>query len=250
MPMFKSLPTVRTGLTALLLMAVATATAAPAGNQVKPVDKASFTRLADLFKQRIGVAPDSISTSEIPGLYEALIGDKAFYVTPDGKYLVEGILVDFAARKNMTEARTAKLRAIDIKTLPLADAMKTVRGNGSRILVTMEDPNCGYCKKLAPELEKLNNVTIYRFLTPILGPDSVEKARAVWCAKDRDQAWAAYMSGGSVPNQACDTTAIDRNLQLTAKLRVSGTPTMVFANSERVPGYIPADEIEKKLSAK
>lgn len=118
------------------------------------------------------------------------------------------------------------------------------------MLVTLEDPNCGYCKKLAPELDKIKNVTIYRFLMPVLGPDSMEKSRAAWCANDRAKAWDAYMAGKQVTSRPCDSSAIDRNLELQRKLNVRGTPTLIFASGERVPGYIPAEEIERKLATR
>lgn len=80
---------------------------------VKPVDRATFARLAPLFQERLGATPETITTSEVPGLYEAFVGDKAFYVTPDGKYVLDGILVDFPTKSNITEARASKKRWVE-----------------------------------------------------------------------------------------------------------------------------------------
>ena len=115
------------------------------------------------------------------------------------------------------------------------------------------DPNCGYCKRFERDVAGLKNVTVYTFLYPILGPDSTTKSRDIWCAKDPAKAWRDWMIGGTVPpstaNAKCDTAALDRNTELGRKHRVQGTPATVFEDGSRSPGAIPADEIDKRLTA-
>jgi thiol:disulfide interchange protein DsbC len=126
-----------------------------------------------------------------------------------------------------------------------------VRGTGKNIMVTFEDPNCGYCKKLAKDILTLKDVTVYTFLYPVLGDDSYEKSKAIWCAPDRSKAWTDWMNNGkalpAVPAK-CDTAGLDKSALLGRKLRINGTPAIFFANGERVGGYIPAPEIEKRFS--
>ena len=102
-----------------------------------------------------------------------------------------------------------------------------MRGKGERVIATFEDPNCGYCKKLAAELETMDNVTVYTFLYPILSPDSTDKSRRIWCSKDQDKAWTNWITGNVRPtaDTNCDTSAIEANVALGQKLRISGTPT-------------------------
>jgi len=125
-----------------------------------------------------------------------------------------------------------------------------VRGNGKRVLATFEDPNCGYCKRLARDLLKLDNVTVYTFLYPILSPDSLEKSKRIWCSTDKAKAWNDWMVDGKAPSgrDDCDTAAIAKNQEFGRKLNISGTPTMFFGNGERVPGAMPLARIEQKLS--
>jgi thiol:disulfide interchange protein DsbC len=143
----------------------------------------------------------------------------------------------------------AQLSAIDFGVLPLEQAIKQVRGNGKRVLVSFEDPNCGYCKRLGKELAQMKDVTIYTFLYPILSPDSHEKSRNIWCAKDKARAWNDWILDGKVPAAAsCDSSTIDRNIALGQKLRINGTPTMFLADGRRLGGYVPAATLEQALT--
>jgi thiol:disulfide interchange protein DsbC len=128
-----------------------------------------------------------------------------------------------------------------------------VRGNGKRKLAVFEDPNCPYCKKFENDLAKVDNVTVYMYLYPILGPDSTDKSRNIWCAKDRGKVWADWMVQRQVPAKAepgCDVTALNRNLEFGKKHRITGTPTLIFTDGSRVPGAIGTGEIERMLAAK
>jgi thiol:disulfide interchange protein DsbC len=116
-------------------------------------------------------------------------------------------------------------------------------------LAVFEDPNCGYCKRFEKDLQKVSNVTVYMFLYPILGPDSTEKSKNIWCAKDKNKAWSDWMVRDVTPAVAgCDSAAITRNVELGRKFKITGTPTLVFADGSRVPGAIGADQVEKRLN--
>ena len=193
---------------------------------------------------------DEISPTPMSGLYEVRIGTDLFYTDAKGNYLIQGELIDTKARRNLTEDRITKLTEIHFKDLPLKDAFTIVRGKGERKLAVFEDPNCGYCKRFERDMQKVDNVTIYMFLYPILSPDSAEKSRNIWCAKDKPQAWQDMMLRDKAPAAAsCDVTAIQRNLALGKKHKITGTPTLIFEDSSRVPGAISAAEVEKHLTA-
>lgn len=193
---------------------------------------------------------DEISKSAMPGLYEIRINaTEILYTDAEGNFLLQGNLIDTRQRRNLTEERVEKLTAISFDALPLKDAFTIVRGNGKRKLAVFEDPNCGYCKRFERDLQKVNNVTVYLFLYPILSPDSTEKSRNIWCAKDKSKAWQDWMVQDKSPTTAsCDTAAIDRNLEIGHKHKITGTPTLIFADNRRVPGAITTEQIEKMLS--
>jgi len=194
---------------------------------------------------------DEVTKTPIPGLYELRIGTEVLYTDEHGDHLIEGSIVETRSRTNLTEARINKLTAIDFAALPLKDAIVWKQGTGARKLVVFADPNCGYCKKFEKEMQQVKDVTVYTFLYPILGGDSPDKSRNIWCAKDNSVAWRDWMINGTpAPRNMggkCDTSALERNVALGKKHRVNGTPALVFEDGKRVPGALPPDQVEKQL---
>jgi thiol:disulfide interchange protein DsbC len=207
------------------------------------------------FAERFPEMPkvDEVSKTQIPGLYEVRIGTEILYSDERGEFVLEGSMIETKSKTNLTQARIDKLTAIDFGTLPLQDALVWKQGTGARKLVVFADPNCGYCKKFETEMQQVKDVTVYTFLIPILGGDSPEKAKNIWCAKDNSTAWRDWMIRGAVVPRtmgtACDTSALQRNLAMAKKYRVTGTPALVFENGKRVPGALPPAEVEKQLIA-
>ena len=142
---------------------------------------------------------DEVRPTAMQGLYEVRIGTDVFYTDAKGNYVIQGELIDTKARRNLTEDRINKLTAVDFAELPLKDAFTIVRGDGKRKVAVFEDPNCGYCKRFERDLQNVDNITVYLFLYPILSPDSAEKSRNVWCAKDRVAAWQDMMGARRCP---------------------------------------------------
>ena len=195
---------------------------------------------------------DEVRPSEIAGLYEVRVdGTEIYYTDAKADFLIEGNLIDTRNKRNLTEERVEKLSAIKFESLPLKDAFTVVRGNGERKMAVFEDPNCGYCKRFERDLQKVDNVTIYMFLYPILGADSVEKSKAIWCSKERNAAWLDWMLREQPPIAnagACDTSALNRNVELGRKHKINGTPTLLFTNGSRVPGAVDNKKVEQLLA--
>ena len=227
-------------------------TAANAAAQVPAAVDAQLRRNLEQRLPNIGRI-DEINRTPMAGLYEVRVGTDLFYADAEGNYLlVNGHLLDTRSKRNLTEDRMEKLLAIDFDQLPLKDAFTIVRGNGKRKLAVFEDPNCGYCKRFERDMQKVDNVTVYMFLYPILGPDSTEKSRGHWCAKDKAKTWHDWMLKNEPPakaDAACDVNALARNIEFGKKHKITGTPTLIFADGSRVPGAIGAAEIEKLLVA-
>jgi len=195
---------------------------------------------------------DEVNKTPLPGVYEVRIGAEVLYADEQGNYLIQGQLIDTKTRVNLTEARLAKLSAIDFASLPLKDAVVIKQGTGARRMAVFVDPNCGYCKKFERDLVDIKDVTIYTFLYPILGPDSNAKSRDIWCSKDAGKAWRAWMVDGVPPGKnigKCDVAALERNVEFGQKHRVQGTPAVFFEDGTRVPGAMPADQVERGLVA-
>lgn len=186
------------------------------------------------------------------GLYEVVIDGQIVYADENAHYLFLGSVVDTKTKKNLTNERLAKLTAVNPDTLPLDQAIKFVKGDGSRKLVVFSDPECPYCKRLEQTLTKVNNITVYDFPYPIetLHPGTTAVSKAIWCAKDRNAAWQDALLRNIYPKNdgKCDNP-VDANVALGNKLHISGTPTLIFADGQRVPGAIPAEKLEQLLNS-
>jgi thiol:disulfide interchange protein DsbC len=191
----------------------------------------------------------SVAASPVSGLYEVLVGNEIFYTDTSGKYLIQGEIIELASGKNLTELRQADLNRIKWADLSQANAIKTVRGNGSRQLAVFSDPNCGYCKRLEKSLQQLDNVTVYTYLIPILSPDSVQKSKQIWCSSDPYKTYIDWMINGITPSGKSDcNTPLDKNMAFAKTYGITGTPTLFFTDGSRFPGAVQITDIEKKFS--
>jgi thiol:disulfide interchange protein DsbC len=161
-------------------------------------------------------------------------------------------VVDAETSKDYTQARLDEINRIKFSDLPLEAALKTVKGNGKRVIAVFEDPNCGYCKRFRKTLNETKDITVYTFMYNILSDDSRVKSKNVWCSADRSKAWDDWMVNAKVPTTAaesCTVTPNEKVLELGRKLKISGTPTIFFADGSRVPGAVDAKTLEAKLAS-
>lgn len=201
---------------------------------------------------------DSISRTPHLGLYEVQVDGQIFYTDADFNYLIDGSIIDTKSMTNLTAARQREIEearmkklAFPFEQLPFDMAFKKVKGNGSRKIAIFSDPDCPFCKRLEQSIAKLDNVTIYTFLFPLeeLHPKAPDVARAIWCSPDRAKAWDDYMLKGVAPKATgtCDNP-VDKLVEYGKSKRITGTPTIFFADGKRVPGAIPLDQIEDLLA--
>jgi|GEM_PF-84071 len=230
----------------VILALAAALFAVSCGVQASPdeVKKALAIKFPDLKTERV-------TKTNFAGMYEVFTGAEIFYTDDKASFVVSGNVIDTATRANVTQARLSTLTAIKFDDLPFENAIKLVRGDGSRRVAIFEDPNCGYCKKFEADLNAIDNMTAYIFLYPILAEDSVKKANAVWCSKDKLGAWQDWMLREKPPQDApanCKTPT-DQVLALGRQLRVNGIPATFFEDGERIGGALPRETIEAKMVA-
>ena len=204
-------------------------------------------------------AIDRVLKTPIPGLYEVNVGAEVYYTDAKGDHLIQGSILATKTRTDLTAQRIEKLSAVPFDALPLADALVWKQGDGSRRLAVFADPNCIHCKRLERELEKLQNVTVYVFPYPILGPDSEQKSSAILCSSEPINAWREWMLKGVEPDTnnpaACANTQtnrqaatqLQRNLAWGQKHRVQGTPAIFFEDGKRVPGGMSLEGLQRLL---
>jgi len=239
----------------LVLAAVCAATfTTSAVAQNKP--DATLDRVKAAVQKTLGAdAPvKAVARTPIPGLFEVSVGGEILYADEKAQYVIlGGNLVDTKTRQNLTEARQSELNKVDFAKLPFDRAFKYVKGNGSRKIAVFSDPNCPYCKRFEETLKssKIDNITVYTFLYPVLGPDSDAKSKAIWCAPDQLKAWHDWMldkKAPPTPTAKCDDKPVKDNFALGHQLNITGTPTIILSDGRRLPGAVPAEELEKALA--
>jgi thiol:disulfide interchange protein DsbC len=195
------------------------------------------------------------SVTKLPylGLYEVVVSNEILYSDENFDYIIyEGNIIETKSDHNLTAERKRKLAMIPFNELPLELAFKRVKGKGERKMAVFSDPDCPFCRRIEGDLAKLDNVTIYMFLFPIDGlhPQASDKAKRIWCSADRVKAWEDYLNKGIAPTAAptCDNP-VDKLVEFGSRRGINATPTLVFANGDRVPGAISAAQIEKLLSS-
>lgn len=194
--------------------------------------------------------PDSIKPSEIKGLYEVIKGANIFYISEDGKYLVQGKLIDVEARKDITDEKLAGARVKAISKVG-QDQMVIFKPKESKYTVSIfTDIDCGYCRKLHSEIDQYlaEGITIQYLFYPRAGKgsDSYNKAVSVWCNKDRNAALTSAKQGNDPESKECENP-VDRHMRLGEELGTRGTPMLVSEKGTVFPGYVPAKQLVKAL---
>lgn len=235
----KTTSKIQQGCMAALLIGLATSAAA---------DEMAIRRSIESTFQ--GARVGSITQSPVPGFFQVIIGDAVVYSDAEGRYVFDGVLFDTQSKRDLTTPVKEKLSRIDFDKLPMELALKVTKGDGSRRLVTFEDPNCGYCKKLQGSLAGLDNVTIYTFLVPILSADSTYKTKQILCSDDPAKVYHDVMAGTGGLREIkpqCEAP-VGKLIALGKSMKVVGTPTIVFEDGTRVPGYMTQAQIEQGLA--
>ena len=234
-------------ISALAAAAVSLVLALPALGQ----QQADLDRIKAELKKKVPEAQvESVRKVAYGGLYEFVVGNEVFYTDEKASFLVIGSVVDLRTKENVTEMRQRQLNKVNFADLPLDSAIKIVRGNGSRKVAIFEDPNCGYCKRFERDLAGVTDITVYVFLYPILSESSMTQSKAIWCSADRGKAWLDHMvRDAPVTGDGSCTTPVEKNLAFGQSKRITGTPTLIFEDGDRVPGVIPVAELEKKFAA-
>jgi len=195
---------------------------------------------------------DAVKSSEIKGLYEVNAGSNIFYASEDGKYLLQGQLFDVDAKKNITESKLGAVRKAALDKIGEQDMIVFKAPNSKYTVSVFTDIDCGYCRKLHSEIDQYlaQGITVRYLFFPRAGKgsESYNKAVAVWCAADKNKALTAAKKGDAFDTKSCDNP-VDKHMQLGEDFGMTGTPMIVTAKGNILPGYVPAAQLAKVLAS-
>jgi thiol:disulfide interchange protein DsbC len=232
-------------LVSLTLCCAALAQAAP------PPSAAPQDPRAEVASRIPGTAPEQLRASPIQGIYELTRGAEIAYVTADGKYAITGDLYDLGANDNLTETRRREVRMRLISNFPESDMVIFGPKEAKYTVTVFTDVDCGYCRKLHSQIADYNRlgVRVRYLLYPRTGPNSSSwlKAEQVWCSADRNDALTRAKLGQALATKPCSNNAVARSYALGRDFALDGTPAIVLADGEMLPGYVPPDVLAKHL---
>ena len=194
----------------------------------------------EIFKKTYpNIQYDTLTPTDIKGIYEITAGTNIAYFAPDPGYLIVGDIRD----KNgvsITNRRKNEIMAAKAKNLPLEKAVKI--GNGKSTVIEFTDPDCPYCRKASEFFAKRTDVTRYVFFFPLpMHPDAENKAAYVVCAKDKAKAYEEAMTGKLDDQKYAQckkpeaAATINSYKQAAEKLGVNSTPFFIV-NGKAISG--------------
>ena len=200
-----------------------------------------------------GLTLGDINPTPAAGLYEVMVGQRIIYVTEDGRYLVQGSLIDLKEKKNLTEPRLNSIKASAVAAVGEDNMVIFGPQDAKHTITVFTDIDCGYCRKLHSEMAGYNDEGIrirYLFYPRAgLNSSSYRKAVTVWCSDDRKDAMTQSKSGVTLDEKSC-ANPVSNHLELGEQLGVSGTPAMVLESGEMIPGYVPPKRLSALLEKK
>jgi thiol:disulfide interchange protein DsbC len=213
-------------------------------------DEAQIRRVVEA--QLGGAKVEGIEPAPL-GLFEVRVrtarGVQVVYTDATARHVFIGRIYDTQAERDITSERLRKLNAVKFDQLPLDQAVKIQRGNGKRVFAMFSDPHCPYCRQFEQTLQKMDDITLYVFMFPVIRPDLADHSKAVWCSADRGRAWVELALNGKVPaaKPSCPNP-VEKNMELGQRLGVSATPTLLFTSGERVSGLLQLADLNEQLN--
>lgn len=233
----------------LALCAVALATSAQQSQPRAPAAAAADPRVE--IANRLGAKPDELRATPVAGVFELTRGSDIVYVTADGKYAFTGDMVELANNNNLTEQHRRDMRVKAIAAYPESQMLVFGPKDPKYTVTVFTDVDCPYCRKLHSQMAEYNQmgVRVRYLLYPRTGPntESWTKAEQVWCSADRNDALTRAKLGQTLKTKACADNPVARSYQLGQDFQVQGTPAIVLANGEMLPGYLPPDALVQHL---
>ena len=197
------------------------------------------------------IGPEHINASPVDGWYTVQKGSVVAYVSKDGRYLLQGDMIDLDHQINLSEATRTDSRRTLMSSVTDDQVILFTPDVVKHRVTIFTDVDCTYCRKLHSQVDEYlaAGIQIRYMLYPRNGPasSSWNTSEDVWCARDRNIALTAAKLDRDFETQKCDTSAITEHYMLGQSVGLTGTPAIVFADGTLVSGYLPPEALVSRL---
>lgn len=230
-----------------LILLLSAALAVGAVNADPERDSLLREALSEVFP---GVEITRIKPAPIPGLYEVMLGTDMIYLSEDGRYILQGDLIDLGERINLSEQERAAARKQVLQSVPASETIDFVPEAPQHTVYVFTDITCGYCRHFHQDMAELNgrgvSVRYLAYPRAGAGSDAFSDMESIWCAADQNKAMTLAKRGDPVTPAQCDNP-VQRQYELGQSLGVRGTPAIYLENGQEMPGYVPPDTLLEAL---
>jgi len=192
----------------------------------------------------------AVSETPIPGILQVQVNGDIVYTTDDGKYMLQGRVIDLDTREDLTEASKSRVRKELLDTVDISKLITFGPAEPIYDLTVFTDIDCGYCRKLHAQMAEYNEqgIAIHYMAFPRagIGSDSFQKAVSVWCSNDQQTALTEAKIGNDPVPAQCENP-VEAQYQLGLELGVTGTPALLTSDGELIPGYVPPATLRERL---
>jgi thiol:disulfide interchange protein DsbC len=208
-------------------------------------------RVAEMFES---IAPENVKGSPIDGWYMIQKGSLVAYISKDGRYLLQGDLIDLDTKVNLSELSRTDSRRELMSTLSDDEVILFSPQEVKYSVTVFTDVDCTYCRRLHSQIEEYlaNGIEVRYLLYPRGGPASAawNTSEAVWCAKDRSEALTLAKLDREFESSSCDASIVQDHYVLGQEVGLAGTPAIVLDDGEMIAGYMPPDALKMRLEQK
>ncbi len=194
--------------------------------------------------------PTNVAPTRIDGLYQVEIGPQVMFVTGDGRYLIDGAIVDLETRENIADRAQAKARLRALDGIGEENMIVFDAPNAKHTVTVFTDIDCGYCRKLHEQMAGYGDegISVRYLFYPRSGADtpSYDKAVSVWCADDQRDAMTRAKAGAKLAKSSC-RNPVKKHMELGGLMGIRGTPAIVLDSGDMLPGYVEPKRLAAAL---
>ena len=199
------------------------------------------------------VDPDNIKPAPVPGWYVIEQAPVVAYVSADGRYLLQGDIIDLDTQTNVTEQNRSDMRRNVLAKVTDSQVIRFTPEDVKYSVAVFTDIDCTYCRKLHAQIDEYldNGIEVRYLLYPRNGPASRSwsTAQQVWCSKDRNYSLTMAKLDKSFDTQKCDSPMVSDHYRIGQDIGLRGTPAIVLEDGTMIGGYMPPAQLAQRLDA-